>query len=53
VARDRQEEMKPWPTALAAIKVRRLPLIKRRHRRWLREQVLDLLEGQDDAALFD
>jgi len=41
--------VKPWPVNLVAIKVRRLPLIKRRHRRWLREQVADVFGAPDVA----
>lgn len=49
---DRKESVK-WPTDPDAIKVQRLPIIKRRHRRWLRTQVTDVLGGQEDATVGD
>lgn len=43
--------MKPWPRDLEQIKVRRLPVLKRRYRRLMRQQAATAFIGQgDDAA---
>lgn len=43
--------MKPWPTDLVQIKVRRLPLLKRRHRKLQRQQDATVFLGDDTAGI--